>query len=156
MTEQNVNYDLPPPFKKSRSDETFMEPLVKVKKEIYTVYFIIPSKDGQNNVRYKDISKSFSKEEICYKVNQILRNKYEERKVRSIRELAYYHESEDENSYRRSELKRIVENDFVPRTFEQIISFYKNNDALFYSNERLQHYYETIHDFFITVSYIRY
>ncbi len=122
---------------------------------IYTIYSINPINGVENNANYKQISKCYSKNEMCYRVNKILEQKYETYRTFCKNELKYFHEAEEEDSFRRIQLKNIFNSYFVPKTFEEIMSLYKNNDLLFYSNERLYEYLDSYSNFFITESYIR-
>ncbi len=121
---------------------------------IYTIYSIHPAVGFENSASYKQISKCYSKDEMCYQVNQILKKKYEAYQDFCKNELKYFHEAEEEDSFRRTQLKNRINSNFVPKTFEEIIFLYKNNDLLFYSNERLYDYLDSYTNFFITESYI--
>ncbi len=121
---------------------------------IYTIYSIIPVNGIEYNASYKQISKCYSKDEMCYQVNKILEQKYETYRIFCKNELKYFHEGEEEDSFRRIKLKNIFNSYFVPKTFEEIHSLYKNNDLLLYSNERLYDYLDSYTNFFITESYI--
>jgi hypothetical protein len=124
------------------------------KSYIYTIYSITPVNGIEYNASYKQVAKYYSKDELCYKVNYHLKKDYEEHKAFCMKELKYFHEAEEEDSLRRSELKEMIKSDFVPKSYEDIISYYKNNDLLFYSNERLYDYLQWYANFFITISYI--
>ncbi len=128
----------------------------KKENEVYTLYSIITSKDNpyHHSAMYKQILKCYRKEEICYEVNQILKNKFLKIKNICKKELQYFRENEEENSLRRNELKNIMKSDFIPLTFEEIMRYHKNNNALFYSNELLFQYSQSFHDFFVTITYI--
>ncbi len=107
--------------------------------DVYTIYFILPS--NEYNVKYKQYSKHYNKEGLCYDINKILKKRFEEKKNIYKDQLSYFEEAEEENSFRRTELRRLIDSLFVLYDFETIIQLYKNNDALFYNNERLYYYY---------------
>ncbi len=129
------------------------EPVQRVRKSVYTLYSIIPYKNGENKATYKQLSKYSSEEELSYFVNQLIKKKYDADKQECITQLSYFEEAEDENSFRRTDLKRIIESTFVPICSEEIMRLYKNNDLLSYSDERLYDYMYSISDFFVTISY---
>lgn len=129
------------------------EPFQRVRKSVYTLYSIIPNKSGENRATYKQVFKYSSEKELSYFVNQLIKKKYDAEKERCKSELSYFEEAEDENSFRRIQLKRIIESTFVPICFEEIMRLYKNNDLLSYSDERLYDYMYSVSDFFVTVSY---
>lgn len=113
---------------------------------IYTLYMITPLKDTKNSATYTQNFKYYTKGDMYYKVNKILKKKYEENKNYDRNQLNYF----EQDSFRDIQLEK----EFVPKSVEEIISLYKDNNPLFYSNEKLYNYYDTVNDFFITMSYI--
>ncbi len=121
---------------------------------VYTFYSIIPSKDEKYSATYKQVAKYYSEDHICYKVNELIKKKYDAKKENYRYQLSYFEEAEEENSFRRIQLRRLIESTYVPMNITQILDLYKNNDALFYSNERLYDYMNDVNNFFVTESYI--
>lgn len=121
---------------------------------VYTLYSIVPSKNEEDSATYKQVAKYYSESHICYKINELIKKKYDANKENYRYQLSYFEEGEEENSFRRTQLKRLIESSYVPLNITQILDLYKNNDALFYSNERLYDYRNDVNDFFVTESYI--
>jgi hypothetical protein len=121
---------------------------------VYTLYSIVPSKDQEYSATYKQVAKYYSESHICYKVNELIKKKYDAKKENYRYQLSYFEEGEEENSFRRTQLRRFIEGTYVPLNITRILELYKNNDALFYSNERLYDYMNDVNDFFVTMSYI--
>ena len=120
---------------------------------IYTLYMITPLKGSTNSATYKQMYKYYTKGDMYYKVNKILKKKFEENKNYDRNQLNYFEEvlyRQEEDTFRDIQLEK----EFVPKSVEEIISLYRDNNPLFYSNEKLYNYYDTVNDFFITMSYI--
>lgn len=124
------------------------------RRNVYTLYSIVPIKSTEGSATYKQVAKYYSENEICYKINQILKKKYDAQKEVYRYQLSYFEEAEEEDSFRRTQLKELIENTYISINFKQMMSLYKNNDALFYSNERLYDYLDSFDNFFIVESYI--